>query len=220
MSRVLSPFQTSIGKKLIMATTGGLLLAYVVGHMVGNLQIFLGPEALNAYGRFLHEFLHGGFLLSARLVLLVAVLLHIWAAVSLARANLAARPQGYKRQQYVEASYASRTMIWSGPILAVFVVYHLLHLTTGHAHPEFVHGAVYENTVVGFQNWTVSAFYIVAVLSLGFHLRHGIWSMFQTLGANHPSYNSLIRLFSTVITLIIVFGFITVPVAVLTGIVK
>ena len=220
MSRVLSPFETSIGKKLIMATTGGLLFAYVVGHMVGNLQIFLGPEALNAYGEFLHEFLHGGFLVAARVVLLVAVLLHIWAAVSLARTNIAARPQGYRRQQYLEASYASRTMVWSGPIIAAFVIYHLLHLTTGHAHPEFVDGEVYRNTVSGFQNWLISTFYIVAVVSLGVHLHHGVWSMFQTLGANHPRYNHWIKTFSVVLTGIIVIGFITVPVAVLTGIVQ
>jgi succinate dehydrogenase / fumarate reductase cytochrome b subunit len=220
MASLAIPFGSSIGKKLVMAATGALLFVFVVGHMLGNLQIYLGPEAINAYGEFLQELGHGGGIWVARLGLLFAVGLHIWAATSLTLENWAARPQGYRRQRYWASNYASRTMVWSGPILALFIVYHLLHFTVGSAHPDFVRGDVYHNVVTGFRVWQVSAFYIVAMLALGLHMYHGVWSMLQTLGINHPRYDAWRRVFAALFTALLVGGNISIPVAVLTGIVS
>ena len=220
MRHALSVVGSSIGKKIIMAATGIILVVFVVGHMTGNLLIFMGEEALNEYGEFLHEFLHGQGIWIARIGLLTAVVLHIWAAVSLANANRTARPQGYRKSQHLASDYASRTMIWSGPILALFIIYHLLHFTTGQAHSEFIYGDVYHNVVTAFQNVAVSGFYILAMLALGLHMRHGIWSMIQTLGGNHPRYNPWFRGIATVLTAIVVLGNISIPVAVLTGFVR
>jgi succinate dehydrogenase / fumarate reductase cytochrome b subunit len=184
---------------------------------VGNLQVFLGREAMNAYAVFLREVLHGAGLWIARTGLLAAVALHIWAATSLTLANRAARPQDYRQRADLASSYASRTMRWSGVILALFVVYHLMHLTWGNAHPDFRHGDVYHNFIVGFQQPLVSLFYIVAMIGLGLHMGHGVWSMMQTLGLNHPRYNALRKGFAVLITLVVVLGNIAFPVAVLTG---
>lgn len=211
---------SSIGKKVVMAVTGLILFGFVVGHMAGNLQIYLGPGPINEYGEFLRESLHGAGIWIARTGLLAAVGLHIWAATSLALQNRAARPQAYRRLESVESSYASRTMIWSGPILGLFVIYHLLHLTTGTAHPSFVHGDVYHNVVAGFSQWPVSLFYVVAMLALGLHMYHGVWSMLQTLGASHPKWNPLRRAFAIGATLVVVAGNISIPVAVLAGVVR
>ncbi len=203
-----------------MAATGVMLFAFVVGHMAGNLQVYLGPGPINEYGKLLRELLHGAGIWIARGGLLAVVGLHVWAATSLALQNRAARPQGYRRVRRVESTYASRTMIWSGPILALFVVYHLLHLTTGAAHPAFVEGDVYHNVVAGFSQWPVSAFYIVAMLALGLHMYHGVWSMLQSLGLSHPRWNGLRRAFAIGSTVIVVAGNISIPVAVLTGLVR
>jgi succinate dehydrogenase / fumarate reductase cytochrome b subunit len=210
---------SSIGQKVVMAVTGLVLYGFVVGHMLGNLQIFLGPKAINAYGEFLREFLHGQGLWIARGGLLLAVGFHVWAAVSLTLANWAARPVGYREWRARESTYASRTMVWSGPILAVFIVYHLAHFTLGTAHPEFVHGQVYRNLVIGFQNPFVSAFYILAMLALGLHMFHGFWSMLHTLGLSHPRWNPLRRAASWLLAGVVVAGNISIPVAVLTGLV-
>lgn len=203
-----------------MAVTGVILVGFVLGHLVGNLQLYLGPESLNAYGEFLQEFLHGMGVWIARAGLLLAVGLHIWAATSLTLANRSARPQSYRQQRPVESTYASRTMIWSGPLLALFIVYHLLHFTIGSAHPNFVKGDVYHNVIIGFSQWPISAFYIVAMLALGLHLYHGIWSFTQTLGLSHPKWNGLRRTVATLLTLVVVVGNISMPVAVLLGWVK
>jgi succinate dehydrogenase cytochrome b subunit len=217
MHREATFFGSSIGKKVVMAATGLVLFAYVVGHMIGNLQVYLGPRALNDYGAFLHHFLHGQGLWIVRAGLLVAVGLHIWAATALTLANWSARPVGYRQWQAMESTYASRTMVWSGPILAIFILYHLAHLTTGTLHPSFVPGDVFHNVVVGFQNPWVSAFYILAMLALGLHMYHGVWSMLQTAGLSHPRWNPLRRVFSAVFTAVVVVGNISIPVAVLTG---
>ena len=200
-----------------MAVTGVVLYGFVVGHMLGNLQVFLGPEAINAYGAFLQGFLHGQGIWIARATLLVALLLHVWAAVALTLANLAARPQGYREWQARESSYASRTMVWSGPLLLGFLLYHLAHFTFGSAHPDFVHGDVFRNVVVGFQNPFASAFYILAMLALGLHMYHGFWSMLQTLGLSHPSWNRVRRGLSLLLAGAVVAGNISIPLAVLTG---
>ena len=200
-----------------MAATGLVLYGFVVVHMLGNLQVFLGPEAINAYGEFLQHFMHGQAIWIARSLLLLAVLLHLWAAVSLTLANWAARPEGYREWQARESTYASRTMVWSGPLLLLFIVYHLAHFTFGNAHPEFVRGDVYRNVVVGFQNPFASAFYILAMLALGLHMYHGFWSMLQTLGLSHPRWNRVRRGVSLLLAAVVIAGNVSIPLAVLLG---
>jgi len=217
MNSVRAFLSSSIGKKIVMAVTGAALFGFVVAHMVGNLQVFLGREAMNAYAVSLRELLHGAGLWMARGGLLAAVALHIWAATSLTLMNRAARPLGYRQRQDLASTYASRTMRWSGVILALFVVYHLMHLTWGNAHPNFRHDDVYHNFIVGFQQPLVSFFYIVAMIGLGLHMWHGVWSMMQTLGLNHPRYNPLRQGCAVLITLVVVLGNIAFPVAVLAG---
>jgi len=213
---------SSIGRKIVMAVTGVILVVYVLGHLAGNLQIYLpnGRESINAYGAFLHHFLHGGGIWIARAVLLAAVALHIWAATSLTLSSRAARSVGYRERTWTESTYASRTMRWSGVIILVFVIYHLLHFTVGTVHPDFVPGDVYHNFVVGFQNVPASIFYIVAMVLLGLHMRHGVWSMCQTLGLSHPRYRRWAVAASWAIAAIVVIGNVSFPVAVLAGIVR
>ena len=200
-----------------MAASGLVLYGFVVVHMIGNLQVFMGAHAINAYGEFLHGFLHGQGLYLARAVLVLAALLHVWAAVSLTLSNVTARAVGYREWQARESTYASRTMVWSGPLLLAFLIYHLAHFTTGAAHPEFVPGDVYRNVVVGFQNPFASAFYILAMLALGLHMYHGFWSMLQTLGLSHPRWNRVRRGVSAVLAFGVVAGNISIPLAVLLG---
>jgi succinate dehydrogenase / fumarate reductase cytochrome b subunit len=217
MNSVHNFLGSSIGKKVVMAVTGFILLGFVVAHMIGNLQVYLGPEAMNQYAVFLREMLHGTGLWIARGGLLVAVGLHIWAAWSLTRMNRKARPQGYREKDHRESTYASRTMRWSGVIVLLFVIYHLMHFTWGNVHPNFIHGDVYHNFVVGFRRVGPSAFYIAAMLALGFHLHHGVWSFLQTLGLSHPRYNRLRHALAALLTAIVVLGNISFPVAVLAG---
>ena len=212
-----SSLRSTLGRKVVMALTGLVLFGFVVGHMLGNLQVYLGPEAMNHYAEFLREMLHGAGLWVARAVLLVAVVLHIWAAVSLSLESRRARPQGYRVEKHRASTYASRTMIWSGPLLALFIVYHLAHLTLGTAHPEFVEGDVYHNFVSGFSHWPVSLLYVAAMLALGLHLYHGVWSMLQTVGLSHPRWNPLRTAFAAGITALVVLGNVSFPVAVLGG---
>jgi succinate dehydrogenase / fumarate reductase cytochrome b subunit len=208
-------FASSIGKKVVMALTGVVLFGFVIAHMIGNLQVFLGPTALNEYAEALRRL--GPFLWLARIGLLVAVALHIWAAWSLTQMNRAARPVGYREKEHRESTFSSRTMRWSGVILLLFIVYHLMHLTFGNAHPDFVAGDVYHNFIVGFSRALVTGFYVVAMLALGLHLYHGVWSWLQSLGLNHPRYNHLRHAFATLVTVAVVAGNIAMPLAVLTG---
>ena len=212
-------FRSSVGLKIVMALTGIVLFGFVIGHMIGNLQVYLGPEVFNHYAELLRELGHGMALWIARAGLLVAVGLHIWSAWRLTLMNSAARPVGYREVERRESTYASRTMRWSGVILLLFIVYHLLHFTIGvHAvHPQFVPGDAYHNFVTGFQNPLVSGFYVLAMLALGLHLYHGAWSFMQTLGLSHPRYDHLRYAFAALVTLVILAGNISFPVAVLTG---
>jgi succinate dehydrogenase / fumarate reductase cytochrome b subunit len=210
-------FGSTIGKKVVMGVTGIALFGFVLAHMVGNLQLFMGPETLNAYGEALREFGHGMGLWVARGGLLTAVILHIWAATSLTLASLKARPVGYRATRHRESTYASRTMRWSGPIVFVFIIYHLLHFTLGTVHGSFIPGDVYHNVVTGFQVWPVAVFYMVAMLALGFHLWHGVWSMLQSLGLSHPRWNALRRAFATIFTTVVIGGNLSFPIAVLAG---
>ncbi len=220
MQRLATLLDSSVGKKVVMGVTGVILFGYVAGHVTGNLLVFLGPEAINDYGRFLHTFLHGTGIWIARAGLLAALVLHVWASASLAAENRAARPVGYRRRENRESTFASRSMILSGPVLAGFIVYHLAHFTTGSVHPSFVPGDVYHNLVVGFRSWGAAAFYALAMLALGLHLYHGAWSMLQTLGASHPRWNLLRNRAAKVATVLIVAGFLSIPAAVILGLLR
>jgi succinate dehydrogenase / fumarate reductase cytochrome b subunit len=220
MSQAPGFIGSSIGRKVVMAVTGLILFGFVLGHMIGNLQVYLGPEALNHYAVLLRKLLHGAGLWIVRAVMLTAVSLHIWAATSLTLESRRARPEGYRERQWKESTYASRTMRWGGVIILLFVIYHLLHFTFGTVHPSFIEGDVYHNFVAGFQSVPVSLFYILAMVALGFHLRHGVWSMFQTLGVSHPRYIRLAHVAAWISAVLIVAGNISFPIAVLAGIVK
>ena len=211
---------SSIGKKVVMGVSGFVLFGFVVAHMLGNLQVYLGREALNAYAEGLRKV--PALLWLARGILLAALLLHLWAAYSLTMTNRRARRVGYRETIPQASTYASRTMRWSGVTILLFVVYHLLHFTFGARaiHPRFQSGDVYHNFVTGFQNPLVSLFYILAMLALGFHLYHGVWSMMQTLGLSHPRYDHLRKGFATMVTTVVVAANISFPVSVMLGILR
>ncbi|MBE0656860.1 MAG: succinate dehydrogenase cytochrome b subunit [Bryobacteraceae bacterium] len=211
-------YQSVIGKKIIMAVTGFVLCGFVAGHMVGNLQLFAGPEKLNHYAELLQSL--GGALWAIRGALLLAVGLHIAMALQLTKLKWEARPTAYVKKASIASSYASRTMIWSGPIIGAFLIYHLLHFTTGQAHPEFVRGDVYRNVVTGFQNPAVALFYMVANILLAIHLYHGVWSMFQSLGVAHPRYTPMLKTVAKGYGYVIGIGNVSMPLAVLAGLVK
>lgn len=214
-----SALASTVGKKMVMAVTGIILFGFVIVHMLGNLQVYAGAEAINAYGLFLHSFLHGVGIWLVRTVLLIAVLLHIWAMTALTLANRRARGVGYREWKARESTYASRTMRWSGVFLLAFIIFHLLHFTTGDFHPDFIPGDVYHNVVTGFQVLPVSILYILATFALALHLFHGAWSMFQTLGLSHPRYNRLRNGVCVGLAALVVIGNLSFPVAVLTGLI-
>jgi succinate dehydrogenase / fumarate reductase cytochrome b subunit len=219
-NRAAGFWHSTNGKKVVMAVTGAIMFGFVIGHLAGNLQIFEGPAKLNAYGAFLHNI--GELLWPVRIVLIASVILHITATVQLALRNKAARPVGYSRKEAINSSFASRTMYWSGPIVLAFIIFHLLQFTAGVIHPEskFIEGDVYHNVVAGFQVWWVSAWYIFAVTLLGIHLRHGFWSLFQSLGLNHPRHTPVLKNLALALAVIITMGFISIPISVLLGLVK
>ena len=219
-ARPVTFWQSTNGKKVVMAVTGAMMFAFVTGHMLGNLQVFEDPEKINAYGHFLHNL--GEVLWIERGVMLLAIALHITATVQLALRSKAARPVGYSRKEAINSSYASRTMYWSGPIVLAFIIFHLLQFTAGYIHPQsrFIEGDVYHNVVAGFQVWWVSVWYIFAVSLLGVHLSHGLWSMFQSVGLGHPRLTPLLKKAAIAIATVIVLGYIAIPISVLLGIVK
>jgi succinate dehydrogenase / fumarate reductase cytochrome b subunit len=217
MNSVLALFRSTIGRKIVMALTGIALFGFVLAHMAGNLQAFLGPTKLDEYGHNLRKL--GPLLWAMRLGLLGAAILHVWAAVSLFRESRAARPQAYRQLKPQDSSYASRSMRLTGLVLLVFIVYHLMHFTFGNVHPDFIEGGVNHNLVVGLRVLPVAVFYLVAQLCLGFHLWHGVWSLTQTLGLAHPRYDALRRGFATVFTVVVVLGFTLVPLGVLAGVI-
>jgi len=218
LMRVARFYESTIGRKAIMAVTGLLLFGFLIAHMLGNLQIFLGPTVMNHYA----ETLHGspGLLWTARTILLLAVVLHIWVSVQLAMLKKEARPIGYVKYKPIHSSWASRSMMLSGSIIGAFVVFHLLHLTTGTIHPQFIPLHAYENLVNGFLVIPFALAYIAAMVFIGFHLSHGAWSMFQSVGFSHPRYTPVIRKGAAVAAWILVGGFISVPLAVITGLVR
>lgn len=211
---------STIGKKVVMAVTGLVLAGFVLGHMSGNMLIYLGPEALDAYAVFLREFLHGAGLWIARAVLFGCAVLHVWAAVSLTRADRAARPVGYREWTASKSTFASRMMRWSGVVILLFIVYHLLDLTIGAVNPGFEEGRVYRNVVASFQVVPVALFYVVAMLLLWGHLRHGVWSLLRTLGMSHPRYDAMAHRVAAGLATLVVAGNVSFPLAVLLGVVK
>ena len=201
-----------------MAVSGVILFLFVLGHLVGNLQIYEGPEKLNNYAHFLRSM--PALLWGVRITLIVMVLLHIWSSIQLALLKFDARPTGYIKKKATQSSYASRTMYWSGPIILAFVIYHLLDFTFGTVNPHFQEGDVYANVIASFQLVPVSAFYIVAMLLLCMHLYHGLWSMFQSLGFSHPRYTPVLKRSAAVMAILIAAGNISIPVSVLAGLVR
>jgi len=207
-----------------MALTGVILFGYVVAHLLGNLQIFGDPEQINKYAAFLHSPANAGLLWVARGALLVAVIMHIVASVQLWKLKSDARPVAYVKKEDAAATYASRTMMWSGPIVAAFVIFHVLHLTVGAVLPLQEIGPnepnVRANVIAGFSNPAVSAFYILAMVLLCMHLYHGLWSMFQSLGFSHPRYTPRLKKGAAIFAILIAIGNCSIPVAVMAGLLK
>ena len=218
MGLLLSFWRSAIGKKVVMAVTGLIGVGFVIGHMLGNLQMFQGAEKMNAYAHFLKSL--GGLLWLARLILLAAVVLHVIAAYQLTRMRAAARPVGYKNGPQREVStLASRTMRWGGVLLLVFIVFHILHFTTLDVFPSYSATDVYGNVIHGFSIWWVSLFYVVAMVFLGLHLYHGAWSSFRTLGATKRSAHPLRRNLALAVAIVVWAGFTAIPVAVFAGLI-
>jgi len=201
------------GKKAVMAVSGVVLAGFVVAHLLGNLQIFLGPDQFNGYARALRRVPE--LLWTIRVLLIVMVLLHIWSSVQLAVIKSEARPRGYTKQTADHSNYASRTMYLSGPIIAAFVVYHLMQFTFGVGGTPYTRFDAYQNVIDGFHVLPISAFYMVAIALLCVHLRHGLWSMLQTLGFYHPGFLKRAKTVAAVLALMVFLGFISIPVAVL-----
>lgn len=219
-------YRSTIGKKIIMAVTGLIGIAFVIGHMAGNLQAFIGSDKLNAYGALLHGPL-GELLWIVRATLIVAVVLHVLMAYQLTMRARAARPVGYQVRQPQVSTWASRTMRWGGVLLLVFIVLHILHFTTGQVDPARAYGRVdaaghrdvYANLVASFRIWWVSAFYVLAMIFLGLHLYHGAWSSVRTLGYAKPSPHPLHRRIALGVAVVVWLGFTIVPLGVFAGII-
>jgi succinate dehydrogenase / fumarate reductase cytochrome b subunit len=222
INRAVRFYEAPIGKKAVMAITGVMLVGYVFAHLLGNLQIYSSDaEQINRYAGFLHNPANAAALWAARSVLLVAVALHIVAATQLWLQNRAARPIGYVKKADLPASYAARTMIWSGPIVGAFVIFHVLHLTAGKVLELRELGPnmpdVRYNVITGFSNPWISGFYILAMILLCLHLYHGMWSMFQSLGLSHPRYTPIVKKAAAVLAIAVAVGNCSIPIAVLTG---
>jgi succinate dehydrogenase / fumarate reductase, cytochrome b subunit len=217
-----SLYATHVGKKYAMALSGAVLMLFVFVHMVGNLKLYLGPAAMNAYARWLRDVgepavPYEALLDAVNVVLVAAVAVHLGSAVSLTRINRRARPEAYRSgRDYLAASFASRTIRWTGLIVGAFVVFHLLDLTWGSANPSFRSDDPFHNVVVSFQRWPVAAVYVVANLALGLHLYHGAWSLFQSMGWT-PRWR---RWFATGFAVVVAVGNVSFPIAVLAGVIS
>lgn len=221
---------STLGLKAIMAVTGVVLFGFVIGHMLGNLQIFLGAKALNDYATFLHT--QPALIWGTRIVLLVSVIGHIYSAFSLVQRSNAARPVNYDQKKFLGSTYAVRTMRYGGVILLLFIVYHLLHLTvganvvpteaavTGCSSDPIACNHVYDNVVNGFKVWWISIFYIIAQCSLGLHLTHGLWSGLRTLGFIKLARQEQSKMAAVALGVLITLGNCSIPLAVLLGIIE
>ena len=206
-------YRNTIGKKAVMAVTGVVLTGWIIGHVLGNVLIFRGPGAVNQYAALLKS--NMALLWGLRVFMFVTLVLHVVAAVQLVRQQRAARPVGYTRQVPQESTFASRTIRWGGLLLALFLIYHILHLTTGTVHPAFNHTDVYSNMVLGLRVPWVAAIYLVAVAALGLHLYHGMWSVFQSLGFAGSAISPVRRRLATGIAIFVYIGFTAIPLAIL-----
>ncbi len=215
-------WKSSIGKKWLVAITGLIWVGYVIGHLLGNLQVFLGPEPINEYAAFLHSIPVGLWI--ARIVLIAALVLHIVLTIKLTVENRAARPERYQKRAYVQATLASRTMMLSGPLVLAFIIFHLLHFTTRDINRDYrtwVDGAgntdVYRMLIAGFSSPLISGFYALAVVLLCIHLSHGFSSLAQTLGINSKKTMSLLSTGGRILSVLVAIGYLSVPAAVLFG---
>lgn len=218
-------YRSALGKKYAMAISGIVLMAYVLVHMIGNLKLYYGMESINAYAQWLRAFPDpalpkGTVLWATRAALILSFAVHIHASWALTVMNRRARPVRYaSKRDYIAADFAGRTMRWTGVIIGLFVLFHLADLTYGWANPDFTHLDAYGNIVASFSRWPVALLYIVANLALAFHLYHGAWSLFQTMGWNNRRFNHWRRWFAAGFAGVVAAGNISFPIAVLTGIV-
>ena len=218
-------YRSSVGKKWVMAVTGIVLIGYLLAHMVGNLKIFLGAEEIDSYGEALrnlgkHLAPHTTVLWAMRIGLIAAVLLHIHAAYTLTLTNWKARSGRYAVRDYAVANYASRSMRWTGAIVVFFVFFHLADLTWGTtpaATDQWVRGSIYNNLIASFERWPVALFYVIANVAVAVHLYHATWSLFQTLGWNHPRFNLWRKYAAYLVTGAFVVGNLSIPIAVQLG---
>ena len=225
--RLLATFyRSSVGKKMIVAITGIILILFVIGHLLGNLQIFIGPDWINGYSEHLRDL--GPLLWAIRLFLLAAVIIHIWLTIQLAVENRRARPEAYIERRYVKATFASRHMLLSGLIVLAFIIYHVAHFTVRVTDRRFAllkhdplgHYDVYSMMVYGFQNYFVSAFYVLGLFLLALHLSHGSSSFFQSLGLNDKKLTPRLALGGRIFAWLLFAGYTSIPVAILLGIIK
>ena len=212
--------------KYVMAVSGAAMLTYLALHMAGNLKIFVGGDALDGYAAWLRTLLypalpHSGVLWAQRFVLSVSLVAHVWSAIVLARRARQARPVRYSHRQPVQGSYAARTMRWGGVIIALFVTYHLLDLTAGTLNPNGVEGDVYDNLKADFSpsHWYATVFYVLAVVTVAFHVRHGVWSGLQTFGRSSATTQRALKTFALVFAVVLAVGFLSVPFAITFGLV-
>ncbi|MFE2010385.1 succinate dehydrogenase [Streptomyces sp. NPDC059491] len=218
-------WSSTLGKKTVMAVSGLIMLGYLVAHVAGNLKVFFGPEEFNGYAHWLRVLgapvLHHEWALwIVRLVLVAAVVAHAVSAYQLSRRDVRARPTAYVHRRR-RASYATRTMRWGGIVLALFIVWHILDLTTGTVHPGgFEEGRPYQNVIDTFSTWYGNVIYIVAMLAVGLHVRHGFWSAAQTLGVGSARRERLLRGLANTLAIVLTAGFVSVPVGVMTGVVS
>ena len=220
MGRLRTFYGSMVGKKVVMGVTGLIWIGFVIVHSLGNLLVFRGSAAINSYSHFLKS--TGELLWTLRVVLLLAVVLHVIAAIQLTRQSRAARPIAYTKRVAQVATISSRTMRWGGALLLVFIVVHILHFTTGNIRPAGVFSSedVYANVVTSFRIWWVALFYVVAMIALGLHLFHGAWSSVRSIGVSPPSPQPLHRRLSLVIAVFVWAAFTAIPVAVFSGIVR
>lgn len=215
-------WKSSIGKKWLVAITGLIWVGYVIGHLIGNLQVFAGPEQINQYATFLHSIPVGLWI--ARIVLIAALVLHIVLTIKLTAENRAARPDRYQKRANVQATAAARTMMLSGPLVLAFIIFHLVHFTTRNIYPDYNtwldpagHPDVYRMLIAGFTSPLVSGFYVLAIILLCLHLSHGFSSLLQTLGINSKKTMDLFSKGGRALAVLIAIGYISIPAAVLFG---
>lgn len=217
-------YRTSIGKKMLMAGSGLVILLWLIGHMLGNLKVWLSQREFDSYAAFLRRlgepiFPHSVVLWLIRVVLTAAFVVHVYLAIDLSARNRRARQVRYVRTAKVQADVPAVTMRWGGLALGLFVIFHLANFTWGWIHPgyRFVRGSVYANVVGNFDQWWLVVIYVAAMVALALHVYHGTWSIFQTFGVNSRRWDRLIRRSAGTVAVVMFMGFISVPVGVLVG---